>query len=197
MKGPKTNHGLKTSISNRQEFVEAIDNLFLKLELSYHYQFYKVFGTDQRLSEAKRLWAESLKKYPAASINSAAETVIQTNDYLPTLTEVIKACGDSLESMNIPSVQEAFIESQKSSSPRQEFPWTAPIIYWAAREVGWDIINSSNSSHALKVFSKVYLRLAKEMSAGKSFDIHPREDREIMDPIDLDLLASLRKKHDI
>jgi hypothetical protein len=197
MKGPKMDRGLKTSNSNRQEFVEAIDNLFLKLELSYHYQFYKVFGTDQRLSEAKRLWAESLKKYPAASINSAAEMVIQTNDYLPTLTEVIKACGDSLEYMNIPSVQEAFIESQKSSSPRQEFPWTAPIIYWAAREVGWDIINSSNNSYALKVFSKVYLRLAKEMSAGKSFHIHPRADREILEPIDLDLLASLRKKHGI
>jgi len=49
--------GPKTSSSDRQKFVEAIDNLFLKLELSYHYQFYKVFGTDERLSEAKRLWA--------------------------------------------------------------------------------------------------------------------------------------------
>ena len=195
MKGPKTNHGLKTSSSNRQEFVEAIDNLFLKLELSYHYQFYKVFGTDQRLSEAKRLWAESLKKIPPACINTASEIVIQTNDYLPTLTEVIKACAESLSSMDIPSAQEAFIEAQKSSAPRHEFPWTHPIIYWAAREVGWDIINSSNNSHALKLFSKVYMRLAKEMSAGKSFDIHPREDPQIMEPIDLDLLASLRKKH--
>ena len=69
--------GLKTSNSNRQEFVEAIDNLFLKLELSYHYQFYKVFGTDQRLSEAKRLWAESLKKYPAASIGVPESRLVE------------------------------------------------------------------------------------------------------------------------
>jgi len=65
--------GPKTSSFDRQKFVEAIDNLFLKLELSYHYQFYKVFGTDERLSEAKRLWAESLKKFPPSGIDHAAE----------------------------------------------------------------------------------------------------------------------------
>ena len=83
--------GQKISKSELKDFIEAIDNLFLKLELSYHYQFYKVFGTDEKLKEAKRLWADSLKKYPAASINVAIETAIQSNDYLPTLTEVIKA----------------------------------------------------------------------------------------------------------
>ena len=84
-------HGQKISNSERKRFIEAIDNLFLKLELSYHYQFYKVFGTDHKLNEAKKLWAESLKKYPAECINASVETVIQANDYLPTLTEVLKA----------------------------------------------------------------------------------------------------------
>ena len=191
------NLGPKTSSFDRPKFVEAIDNLFLKLELSYHYQFYKVFGTDERLSEAKRVWAESLKKFHPSGIYHAAEIVIQSNDYLPTLTEVIKACSDSIELLDIPSVQEAFIEAQKSFSPRQEFPWTTPIIYWAAREVGWDIINSPNNANALKAFSKVYFQLAKEVSSGKSFDINSKEIQDIYEPIDLDLLASLRKKHDL
>ena len=149
------------------------------------------------MSEAKRLWAESLKKFPPSGIDHAAEVVIQSNDYLPTLTEVIKACGDSIESLDIPSVQEAFIEAQKSFSPRQEFPWTTPIIYWAAREVGWDIVNSSNNANALKAFSKVYFRLIKEMGTGKSFDISLKDIQDVAEPLDLDLLASLRKKHDI
>ena len=109
----KMTPGQKISNSERRTFIEAIDNLFLKLELSYHYQFYKVFGTDQRLTEAKKLWAESLKKYPAECINAAVETVIQSNDYLPTLTEVLKACSGSTGAINIPSPQEAFIEAQK------------------------------------------------------------------------------------
>ena len=187
--------GQKISNSDRKTFIEAIDNLFLKLELSYHYQFYKVFGTDQRLTEAKKLWAESLKKYPAECINAAIETVIQSNDYLPTLTEILKACSGSMGAINIPTPQEAFIEAQKSSSPRQRYPWTHPIIYWAAREIGWELINSPNNTNTFHLFSKTYLRLIQEMKRGKKFDLAPEETSDAMEPIDIKLLESLRKKH--
>ena len=191
----KMTPGQKISNSERRTFIEAIDNLFLKLELSYHYQFYKVFGTDQRLTEAKKLWAESLKKYPAECINAAVETVIQSNDYLPTLTEVLKACSGSTGAINIPSPQEAFIEAQKSSSPRQRYPWTHPIIYWAGREVGWELINSPNNTNTFHVFSKTYLRLMQEMKRGKKFDLTPEETSDAMESIDIKLLEKLRKKH--
>ena len=189
--------GRKISNSERKSFIEAIDNLFLKLELSYHYQFYKVFGTDHKLKEAKKLWAESLKKYPAECINAAIEIVIQSNDYLPTLTEVIKACSGSMGSINIPSPQEAFIEAQKSSPPRQSFPWTHPIIYWAGREVGWELINSRNNTNTFQVFSKTYMRLVKEMKAGKKFDLTYQDDSSELEPLDIKLLESLRKKHNL
>ena len=196
-KEQKINPGQKISNSERKNLIEAIDNLFLKLELSYHYQFYKVFGTDHRLKEAKKLWAESLKKYPAECINAAIETVIISNDYLPTLTDVIKACSGSMESINIPSPQEAFIEAQKSSSPRKSFPWTHPIIYWAAREVGWELINSPNNKNTFQVFSKTYIRLIKEMRAGKNFDLTYQDNIEALEPLDIKLLESLRKKHNL
>ena len=54
-------HGQKKLNSTKEEFIKTIDLLFLKLELAYHYQFYKVFGTDERLSEGKKIWATSLK----------------------------------------------------------------------------------------------------------------------------------------
>ena len=54
---------------NLQDFIEAIDALFLKLELAYHYQFYKVFGSDEKLNEGKKLWATSLKSYDIEIIN--------------------------------------------------------------------------------------------------------------------------------
>ena len=189
--------GQKISSSERKSFIKAIDNLFLKLELSYHYQFYKVFGTDHRLIEAKKLWAESLKKYPAESINAAVETVIQANDYLPTLTEILKACSVSMGTINIPNPQEAFIEAQKSSSPRQSFPWTHPIIYWAGREVGWELINSQNNNNTFQAFSKTYMRMVKEMQAGKEFKVVPMEQSDTLKPIDINLLEKLRKKYNL
>tara|TARA_Y100000817_G_scaffold156474_1_gene122337 strand:+ start:143 stop:790 length:648 start_codon:yes stop_codon:yes gene_type:complete len=193
----KTTPGQKISNSDRKSFIAAIDNLFLKLELSYHYQFYKVFGTDDKLIEAKKLWAESLKKYPSECIDSAVEIVIQSNDYLPTLTEIIKACSGSMGSINIPNPQEAFIEAQKSSSPRNSFPWTHPIIYWAGKEVGWELINSPNNTNTFQAFSKIYMRLVKELKAGKKFEVIPKEYNEITEPLDIELFESLRKKHDL
>ena len=189
--------GQKISNSDRKSFIAAIDNLFLKLELSYHYQFYKVFGTDDKLKEAKKLWAESLKRYPSECIDSAVEIVIQSNDYLPTLTEIIKACSGSMGSINIPNPQEAFIEAQKSSSPRNSFPWTHPIIYWAGKEVGWELINSPNNTNTFQAFSKIYMRLVKELKAGKKFEVIPKEYNEITEPLDVELFESLRKKHDL
>ena len=189
--------GQKISSSERKSFINAIDNLFLKLELSYHYQFYKVFGTDHRLNEAKKLWAESLKKFPAECINAAIETVIQANDYLPTLTEILKACSESMDAINIPTPQEAFIEAQKSSSPRQSFPWTHPIIYWAGREVGWELINSQNNNNTFQAFSKTYMRLVQEMKAGREFKVAPIEEADAFEPVDINLLEKLRKKYDL
>ena len=188
--------GQKKSISTKEDFIKSIDAMFLKLELAYHYQFYKVFGTDHRLNEAKKLWAESLKKYPAECINAAVETVIQANDYLPTLTEILKACSGSMGTINIPTPEEAFIEAQKSSSPKQSFPWTHPIIYWAGREVGWELINSQNN-HTFQAFSKTYLRLVKEMKAGKEFQVAPIEESDTFKPLDISLLEKLRKKYNL
>jgi len=190
--------GQKTSISDRKGFIEAIDNLFLKMELSYHYQFYKVFGTDDRLREAKKIWAQSLKKYSTESIDDAIENVIQSNDYLPTLTEILKACAKTSGIKDIPSPQEAFIEAQKSSSPRKSYPWSHPLVYWAGREMGWDILNNSQKNNdSFEIFTKIYRRMIGEMKNGKKFDISAEHRADKLRPLDTELLESLRKKHNL
>ena len=87
-----TTLGQKKSTSTKEEFITSIDALFLKLELAYHYQFYKVFGTDEKLKEGKKLWAISLKEQSPNVILEAVENVISTQSYLPTLTDLMKAC---------------------------------------------------------------------------------------------------------
>ena len=99
--------------------------------------------------------------------------------------------------INIPTPQEAFIEAQKSSSPRQSFPWTHPIIYWAGKEVGWELVNSQNNSNTFQAFSKAYIRMVKEMKAGKEFKIAPIEQSDAFEPVDIKLLEKLRKKYNL
>jgi hypothetical protein len=72
--------------SNKQEFINSIDSLFLKLELAYHYQFYKVFGTDERLNEGKKLWALSLRKLLSSNNYSSSRkcswiSILSPNSY--------------------------------------------------------------------------------------------------------------------
>ena len=73
--------------STKEDLIKSIDSLFLKLELAYHYQFYKVFGTDDKLKEGKKLWAVSLKHISSEIILEAIENVISSKSYLPTMTD--------------------------------------------------------------------------------------------------------------
>ena len=97
--------GQKKSISTKEEFISSIDALFLKLELAYHYQFYKVFGTDEKLKEGKKLWAISLKGQSPNVILEAVENVISTQSYLPTLTDLMKSCIEINKIDGFPSVE--------------------------------------------------------------------------------------------
>ena len=87
-----TSLGQKKSSKKKldQDFINLIDDLFLKLEMSYHYQFYKVFGDDERLKEGKKLWAISLKRFENHHIKDAILKVVAKNDFLPTLSDFIK-----------------------------------------------------------------------------------------------------------
>ena len=130
--------------SNKEEFIECIDSLFLKLELAYHYQFYKVFGTDDRLNEGKKLWATSLKSFTTETILEGVESVVGSQSYLPTLTDLIKACSEINNQDGFPSVEEAYIEERKYFSPRADYPWSNPIVYFAGKKIGWNFLHEKD-----------------------------------------------------
>lgn len=189
--------GPKTSSSDRQKFVEAIDNLFLKLELSYHYQFYKVFGTDERLSEGKKLWAVSLKSFSLETIAQAIENVIGSQSYLPTLTDIVKACSEINSYDGFPSVEEAYIEARKSFSPRQQYPWSHPIVYFTGKKIGWNLLDERDSKELFHSFKKIFNRYKKNAVDGVEFKIEPIKEIPQSKPLNKKLFESLRKKHKV
>jgi len=190
-----TTLGQKKSTSTKEEFINAIDALFLKLELAYHYQFYKVFGTDEKLKEGKKLWAISLKNKTPEIILEAVESVISSQSYLPTLTDLIKACNEIDEIDGLPSAEEAYIEARKSYQPRKEFNWSNPIVYYAGKKIGWSNLNEKESKENFNNFRKVFNSLKIEALNGKKFKINKIKDSEELKPLDKKLLDKLRKKH--
>lgn len=187
--------GQKKSTLSKQDFIRSIDSLFLKLELAYHYQFYKVFGTDEKLKEGKKLWAVSLKDVSSEVILEAVENVISSQSYLPTLTDLIKACKDINKNDGFLSPEEAYLEARKSYQPRKEFNWTHPIIYFAGKKTGWNTINEKDSNQNFEAFKKNYISMKMQAQAGKKFTIEKiLEDEEELKPYDKDLFKELRKK---
>ena len=180
-----------------QEYIESIDALFLKLELAYHYQFYKVFGTDDKLNEGKKLWANSLKKYEVTIINQASEEIIHTQPYFPTLTDIVKLCEQLKKSTSLPSADEAFIEARKSFSPRKKYNWSHPIIYLAGKKTGWNFLNEKDGRDIFYDFKKNYEHLVKAVNNGKKFSIPEDSVDEELKPLNQKLFESLRKKFNI
>lgn len=192
-----TTLGQKKSTSTKEDFINAIDALFLKLELAYHYQFYKVFGTDEKLKEGKKLWAISLKDKNPEVLLKAAEAVISSQSYLPTLTDLIKACNEIDEIDGLPSAEEAYIEARKSYEPRKEFNWSNPIVYYAGKKIGWSSLNEKDSKENFNNFRKVFNFLKAEALNGKKFEINKTKDTKKLKPLNKKLLDKLRKKHKV
>ena len=183
--------------SSKKEFIASIDNLFLKLELAYHYQFYKVFGTDERLNEGKKLWAMSLKGFSLDTLGQAIEDVIGSQSYLPTLTDIVKACSEIKDKDGFPSIEEAYIEARKSYSPRNEYPWSHPIVYFSGKKLGWNTIDEKDSKELFFAFKRIFLRMKERAIEGYEFKI-PKQDEPIESfTLNSKLFNELRKKHNV
>ena len=189
--------GQKKSISNKEDFIKSIDALFLKLELAYHYQFYKVFGTDEKLKEGKKLWAISLKDTTPEIILDAVENVISSQSYLPTLTDLMKACNEINRMDGFPSVEEAYVEARRSYQPRASYNWSHPIVYFVGKKIGWNIINEKDSKENFNTFKHIFNALKIQAIEGKEFKIKQSKVLNDRKPLNPDLFKKLREKHKV
>ena len=189
--------GQKKSISNKEDFIKSIDALFLKLELAYHYQFYKVFGTDEKLKEGKKLWAISLKDIGPEIILDAVESVVSSQSYLPTLTDLMKACNEINRMDGFPSVEEAYVEARRSYQPRASYNWSHPIVYFVGKKIGWNIINEKDSKENFNTFKHIFNALKIQAIEGREFKIKQSKVLNDRKPLNTDLFKKLREKHKV
>ena len=189
--------GQKKSISNKEDFIKSVDALFLKLELAYHYQFYKVFGTDEKLKEGKKLWAISLKDIAPEIILDAVENVISSQSYLPTLTDLMKACNEINRMDGFPSVEEAYVEARRSYQPRASYNWSHPIVCFVGKKIGWNMINEKDSKENFNTFKHIFNALKIQAIEGKEFKIKQSKVLNDRKPLNPDLFKKLREKHKV
>ena len=139
----------------------------------------------------------SLKHFSSEIIAQAIEDVVGTQSYLPTLTDIVKACSEIKDEDGFPSAEEAYIEARKSYAPRNEYPWSHPVVYFAGKKIGWNVLDEKDTKELFFAFKRIFLKLKGHSIQGSVFEIEKTKEVEKPSPINQKLFESLRKKHKV
>ena len=117
-----------------------------------------------------------IRTYSVTLLNGAA--VILSKNTGTAGDKFVKAVRKQPYSDSIPSADEAFLEAQKSYSPRKKYNWSHPIVYFAGCKTGWSTLNDSNQYNAINQFRKNYAELLIKLEEGLDLSIDHTETEE-------------------
>ena len=159
---------MKQTSDNRDNKIDAINQIFSLFRINYHNQFYAAFPDGEQLNSAKKLWLSSLDLFSENSIKVAAEKLVLNSEYLPTLSKFVTQC-DQIE-FSLPEARVAYIEACHAA-PASEQKWSHPAVYHAGRACGWLELRSRPENVMWPVFEGHYKRLCGEIRAGKTMSL--------------------------
>lgn len=160
-----------STLSNelRNELIDAINQVFTLFRINFHNQYYKAYSDDSALlSQAKKLWFESLKQYDANTVLEATKRIIEETEYLPTLHQMLNRCAQT--DSNAPSPHQAYVEACRAASPKAEQDWSHPAVYEAGKRSDWFFLSTTPEQFAFPVFKNNYEQLLRQINDGVFFE---------------------------
>lgn len=154
--------------------------------VNYHNQFYSAFADTTLLDQAKRLWLDSLRHMGPGPVLAAARTLIEQEEYLPTLRKMLAACEDQLAATGLPRPRDAYREACNAPAPREAQRWSHPAVYHAGRAVGWHELATRSENISWPEFQRSYRDCCRRVLAG--------EDLRIPTPPDPDPTTALSRE---
>lgn len=150
--------------------LSAINQIFELFRFNYHNQFLKAFPDLDTMNMAKRLWLRLLGDYTGEVIMRAAEKAVKENSWLPNVHEVLARC-DVAEVVGLPSAHAAYVEACRAPSPKKEFNWSHPAVYFAGRATDWFFIANEPEEKVFPVFKRNYDLLLNRIQNGEDLEI--------------------------
>ena len=161
----------KTLTHDKLAFADAISQIFALFELNYHNQYHKAISNEDKEKSAKRLWMNSLDHFSIEVITSAAEKIIKTSQFLPTLSLMLDSCQDIVVGKSCPDALSAYEEACASSYPKNENNWSHPAVYFAGSRTGWERLETQAESQTLPIFKQYFKQVKAEIAQGQEFII--------------------------
>ena len=153
------------------DHVGAIIQIFAEFEFAYHNQFHKAYAKEGSLQVAKKYWLGCLAEFLPEVIVRAARQVVKTQEYLPTVANMVNACENALPLFGLPAPQRAYVEACCAPEPKHSYAWSHPAVYLAAKHTGWFALATETQSVIFPVFEYNYHLLCQQVLRGEKLDI--------------------------
>jgi Replication protein P len=153
--------------SNGPDQVDAINQLFAEFELAYHNQYHKAYGDPDRLVMAKKYWLECLADFHPEQLVTAARRLVKSQDFLPTISAVIRACEESYGLFGLPSERDAYTEACRAPAPKAAYGWSHPAVYQAGKATDWFFLATEAEDKVFPVFAYYYRQLCQRVIRGE------------------------------
>ena len=158
------------SMTNTQKeaLTQAINQAFELLRVNYHHLFFSAYDEIDALDAAKRLWLKNLSRYSPETIIAATHQVIKQSDYLPTVSQLVRQCQQLTSGLVVPEPYSAYVEACRASTPKQNYSWSHPVVYYAGQRSDWFFLANNSESIAFPIFKQHYQKLCQHLYDGES-----------------------------
>lgn len=194
------NHSLPTeagqtsqeSHESRTLRVDAINQVFALFRLNYHAQFFKAFATEAELNQIKKLWLHELARFSPDTLLKAAKAILEASDYLPTLHTMIRHC-ESQSKDALPDAHSAYIEACRAPSPKINYNWSHPAVYFAGKACDWYFLQTGSESTVYPIFKKKYAEICERVRGGEVLTVIQSDTLEHQSAPALDKKENLKR----
>ena len=134
-----------------------------------------VFSVMAKLAEADQpldviTVADALRSFSSEIILKACRSAIAESEYLPSLHVMHRHCRNQLASFGLTDALSAYREACNASSPKCNYDWSHPAVYYAGQACEWRLLASETESQMLPIFERHYQSLCEEVLSGKTLE---------------------------
>lgn len=155
----------------REARIDAINQMFAELELAYHNQFHKAYASEGDLALAKKYWYSALDSWSPAVILLATRTVVKEEQFLPSLSTMVKACEEAGKLPSMLSARDAYREACLATTPKSTYAWSHPAVYFAGKACNWFELANRSEAAMLPLFEYHYGLLCGRVARGENLEL--------------------------
>lgn len=149
-----------------------INRIFKELQATFP-AWASALRTEEEIELAKKIWTKSLIENKVTTMEQIRRGFRQARSlgskYLPSVGEFIIWCRPDFESLGLPDSEKAYRNACKMAHSVYEKGWLHPVVYVAAKEIGFFELKTKPERDTARIFKNCYVSVCERVIAGEDF----------------------------